>query len=129
VLLEGVTPALGFSDPVVAEAARLVRMTATHRVEPGDRAAAALADADLAVLASDPARYLDYAAGVRAEYRHVPDQAFALGRTAVLRDLLAHQPLFQTEIGQRRFEAAARTNVTVELRMLADGIRRPAPPR
>jgi len=119
-LLAGVAPALGFGPDAVTEAGRLVRMTATHEVEPGDRHAAALADADLAILASAPDRYLSYAAGVRGEYRHVPDAAFVAGRTAVLRRLLAHDPLFHTAVGRARFEQAARANVETELRMLAD---------
>ena len=47
-----------------------------------------LLDADLAVLGSEPAAYQAYVTGVRAEYGHVDDAAWATGRAAVLRGLL-----------------------------------------
>jgi predicted metal-dependent HD superfamily phosphohydrolase len=117
-LLEELGPECGFDPPVVAEAIRLVRLTSLHESTADDVAAAALMDADLAILAADPDRYLDYAAGVRAEYAHLADDAFAVGRTRVLQGLLEHDPLFVTAIGRARWEAAARANVAVELRML-----------
>jgi predicted metal-dependent HD superfamily phosphohydrolase len=117
-LLEELGPECGFDLAVVAEAVRLVRLTAGHDAEATDVAGAALTDADLAILAAPPERYLDYAAGVRAEYAHVTDDAFASGRTAVLARLLRHDPLFVTAVGRARWEAAARSNMAVELRML-----------
>lgn len=102
-------------DEVVAETARLVRLTADHRPAPGDAAGEALTDADLAILASDPDRYADYVAGVRREYAHVPDEAFAAGRAAVLRTLLAKPTLFHTTHARERWEPRARTNVADEL--------------
>ncbi len=66
-----------------------MRLTATHRPADDDHAGQVLCDADLGILAADPARYASYTAGVRREYAHVPDADFAAGRAAVLRDLLA----------------------------------------
>jgi predicted metal-dependent HD superfamily phosphohydrolase len=106
-------------DDVVAETARLVRLTADHRPAPGDAAGEALTDADLAVLASGPDRYADYVAGVRREYAHVPDDAFAAGRAEVLRALLAKPVLFHTGHARARWETSARANVTAELARLA----------
>jgi predicted metal-dependent HD superfamily phosphohydrolase len=80
-----------------------------------------LCDADLAVLAGDPARYAAYADAVREEYAHVPDDAFRAGRAAVLSGLLAQQPLFRTPSGQASWEAAARVNVAAELAALQAG--------
>lgn len=101
--------------PLAAEVARLVRVTADHDVAAGDANAAALCDADLAILAAPPDRYRAYAAAVRAEYSTVPDELFRPGRAAVLRNLLAHDDLFHTTAGRERWEAAARTNLTAEL--------------
>jgi predicted metal-dependent HD superfamily phosphohydrolase len=117
-LLEELGPECGFDAGVVAEAVRLVELTAGHDVDSADVAGAALSDADLAILAAAPERYLDYAAGVRAEYAHVPEDAFVIGRTAVLEGLLEHEPLFVTAVGRARWETAARANMAVELRML-----------
>jgi predicted metal-dependent HD superfamily phosphohydrolase len=100
------------------EVARLVRLTQSHRPADGDPAGQALCDADLAILASSRGRYAEYASDVRREYAHVSDEDFARGRAAVLNDLLAKPALFQTERGHELWEAAARANVTAELRRL-----------
>ena len=105
-------------EPPSAEVARLVRMTEHHRPFPDDRNACVLSDADLAILAAGPERYADYAAGVRREYASVGDEDFALGRAAVLRDLLDGPRLFATEAGARLWEAAARANATAEIERL-----------
>ncbi|GAA4639338.1 hypothetical protein GCM10023196_100550 [Actinoallomurus vinaceus] len=102
----------------VAEVARLVRMTAAHDPEPGDRNGAVLNDADLAILAADPERYAAYAAAVREEYAAIPDEAFRQGRADVLRGLLDAPALFRTAPGRERWETAARHNLETELMLL-----------
>ena len=112
---------LGLAPDDVDEVARLVRLTATHAVAPGDRNGAVLCDADLAVLASDPLRYESYVEGVRREYAHLDDQTFARGRSDVLHRLLDRPQLFTTSYGGREWEQRARANVAAELRgLLAD---------
>jgi predicted metal-dependent HD superfamily phosphohydrolase len=101
--------------PDAAEVARLVRLTETHRPEGGDRNGCVLSDADLAILAAPAARYREYVADVRREYAEVPDDLFATGRSAVLRDLLAKPSLFHTAHARAHWEAAARANVAAEL--------------
>jgi predicted metal-dependent HD superfamily phosphohydrolase len=105
----------GIDPATVADVARLVRLTASHRADDGDRDGAVLCDADLAVLARDPAGYADYVAGVRREYAHVPDADFRRGRAAVLGDLAAAPALFRTRTGRDRWEDAARRNLEAEL--------------
>ena len=102
----------------VLEVARLVRLTETHDPTPGDRSGEVLCDADLAVLAGDPAAYAAYAAAVREEYAFVPDDLFARGRADVLRGLLARPAIFRTASGRDRFETAARHNIRTELTLL-----------
>lgn len=97
------------------EVARLVRMTAHHRPADDDPPACALSDADLAILAAPAGRYAEYVAAVRREYAHVPDDAFATGRAAILRDLLAKPHLFHTAYAREHWEAPARANVTREV--------------
>jgi predicted metal-dependent HD superfamily phosphohydrolase len=110
--------ALGLAPDVVDEVARLVRLTATHAVAPGDRDGGVLCDADLAVLASDPLRYQSYVEGVRREYAHLDDQTFARGRSDVLHRLLDRTQLFATSYGRREWEQVARANVAAEMRSL-----------
>ena len=107
--------------PLGDEAARLVRLTATHRPAEDDTAGQVLCDADLAILAAAPERYADYVEGVRREHAHVPDADFAVGRAAVLRDLLAKPTLFHTAVARERWEQRARANVEAELSSLSGG--------
>jgi predicted metal-dependent HD superfamily phosphohydrolase len=110
---------LGVPAGAVAEVRRLVLLTDGHRVEPGDTDGALLCDADLAVLASAPEEYDRYAAAVRREYAHVPDEAFRAGRAAVLRHLLDLPRLYRTATLAGRWEAPARANLERELAALS----------
>jgi predicted metal-dependent HD superfamily phosphohydrolase len=114
-LAERTLPALGVHAIQVAEVARLVRLTAGHDPAPGDRNGALLGDADLAILASPAPEYRAYVRAVRAEYAHVPDDAFNAGRAAVLRSLLDLPALFRIPALAARWEEAARRNVRAEL--------------
>jgi predicted metal-dependent HD superfamily phosphohydrolase len=109
-------PGLGVRAERVDEVARLVLLTAGHRVEPGDRNGALLADADLAILAAPSDRYDAYASAVRAEYAHVPDELFRAGRSLVLESLLALPELYRILPDRAAWERAARANLARELR-------------
>ncbi|TLP78961.1 DUF4031 domain-containing protein [Nesterenkonia sphaerica] len=111
--LDGLLP-----DDEVEEVARLVRGTATHSPWEGDAAGAVLTDADLEVLARPAHEYLRYAAQVRADYAHVGEQDFIRGRAAVLRTLMAAPRLFHTHTGELQWDAAARKNISAELKDL-----------
>ena len=113
--------ALGLAPDLVDDVARLVRLTATHAVAPGDRDGAVLCDADLAVLAADPLRYRSYTEGVRREYAHLDDETFARGRADVLQRLLDRPRLFTTSYGRQEWEQPARANVSAETRALHEG--------
>jgi len=102
----------------IAEVERLVLLTAGQDVAPGDANGSVLCDADLAVLASPPAAYAAYASAVREEYRHVPDEAFAAGRAAVLERLLALPALYRLPELAERWTAPARANLAAELTLL-----------
>lgn len=110
--------ALGADPVLVAEVERLVLLTAGHEVAAGDADGAVLADADLAILGAPPERYARYAADVRAEYAHVPDDAWRTGRAAVLEGFLGRPRLYRTEAAHRRWDAAARRNLAAELATL-----------
>lgn len=105
-------------DSDTAEAARLVCVTAGHDPAEGDEQGAILCDADLAVLGGDPPQYTAYRDAVREEYAHVDDDGWRVGRSAVLRGLLARPHIFRTPAGHDRWEAAARANLAAELATL-----------
>ncbi|MGV9709989.1 HD domain-containing protein [Gordonia sp. NPDC003424] len=100
------------------EVARLVTVTATHVVHPGDDNAAALCDADLAILGSDTAAYDTYQRQVREEYCAIPEEAYRLGRVEVLEALLRQERLFHTRVGYDRWESKARNNIRAEIAAL-----------
>lgn len=104
---------------ILQEVVRLVLLTEHHTPADDDANGGVLSDADLAILAAPAERYAEYVVAVRQEYAHVPDDLFALGRSAVLRDLLAKPYLFHTAYARARWEAAARANVEAELVALA----------
>ncbi|WP_330240006.1 HD domain-containing protein [Streptomyces sp. NBC_00525] len=117
-LAERALPEAGVPAPVVAEVARLVRLTVTHDPAAGDTNGEVLCDADLAILASPPAEYAAYASRVREEYGFVPEEAFREGRAEVLRQLLDLPRLFRTPYGVAEWEPRARQNLLTELALL-----------
>jgi predicted metal-dependent HD superfamily phosphohydrolase len=106
---------LGVRPSLVQETARLIELTATHQPAPGDDNGMVLCDADLAILAARRARYDRYAAAVRAEYAHVDDEAFRLGRSAVLRRFLERPSIYWCSLMVQRCDAPARANLRREL--------------
>jgi len=111
--------AAGVAEPDVARVENLVLATLSHE-HGDDPLAAVLLDADLAILGSDAAGYERYRAAVRAEYAHVTDEAWRVGRAAVLRSLLARDPLYVTSTARTRWDARARLNMAAELTALAE---------
>ncbi len=114
----------GWSDAAVGRVGTMIEATATHQTDPGLATDApdlgVLLDADLAILAADPAGYSTYVAGVRSEYRHLDDEQWRNGRTAVVQALLDRSAIFVTATGHDRWEAPARANLTAELAALTD---------
>jgi predicted metal-dependent HD superfamily phosphohydrolase len=111
--LRGLVP-----DERIDEVERLVLLTASHDVPPGDANGAVLCDADLAVLASPPEAYAAYASAVRAEYGHLSDDEFTAGRIAVLERLLALPQLFRLPAVADDWTPRARANLAAELTLL-----------
>jgi predicted metal-dependent HD superfamily phosphohydrolase len=116
---------LGAPASIVDEVARLVELTAGHEPAGGDMTGRALADADLAILGAAPDRYERYRVDVRAEYAHVPDDAWRTGRAAVLRRFLERRRLFHDDALHAELDAKARANLSAELDSLGGGA--PAP--
>ncbi len=114
-LLAGLLQRCGLPSTVISEAVSLVRMTAGHVTQDGDRRAHLLADADLAILATPWPRYSSYVEAVRAEYAFVPEELWRIGRAAVVSNLLELPALYRLH-PQR--EKPARANLARELRSL-----------
>lgn len=101
----------------------LVHATATHELpesadlpagyEPAD--IQFFLDADMAILAAEPARYRRYLRGVRSEYSHFADEAFRTGRTTFLRSILERGRIFLSEEGLQLWEEPTQANLQAEL--------------
>jgi predicted metal-dependent HD superfamily phosphohydrolase len=110
----------GVDETDADEVARLILLTKGHSVDEADRLGALLVSVDLSILGSDPERYSSYAADVRAEYAHVPDEGWRSRRAAVLRHLIEANPLYPNADFRQRLEAQAKRNMDAELRSLGE---------
>jgi predicted metal-dependent HD superfamily phosphohydrolase len=106
---------LGWSEERVERVAALIEATEHGATSAPIGDTTILLDADLAILGADPATYANYVSEVRSEYRHVDDEAWHDGRTAVLRGFLDRPEIFSTPTGRARWESNARANITGEL--------------
>jgi predicted metal-dependent HD superfamily phosphohydrolase len=100
------------------EVGRLIRLTRTHRVEPADKLGAILISIDLSILAAEPSRYDAYAASIRREFAHVPEDAYRAGRSDVLTRFAARQVIFPDAAFAKECEQKARDNLARELASL-----------
>ncbi|WNJ21048.1 hypothetical protein [Pontibacter sp. G13] len=82
-------------------------------------------DLDLAILASDPDRYDEYALAIRKEYWMIPDRVYLPGRQAVLARFLDRPTLYFTAQFQHLWEDRARENLVREIQQLKQKATRP----
>jgi predicted metal-dependent HD superfamily phosphohydrolase len=110
--------ALGAAPPDALERiAQAIEATRTH--EPRGDDEALVIDVDLSILGAEPATYDSFERAIRAEYAHVPDDAFRLGRRAVLERFAARQEIYRTAPMRERFETAARVNLVRAIAAIA----------
>ncbi|WCM25414.1 hypothetical protein NDN01_15250 [Sphingomonas sp. QA11] len=110
-MLNGVVP-----DRTLGRVLRLIEATARHAIPvglPEDEVAdmVMFLDMDLSILGAAPDVFDAYEAGVRHEYREVPEAAFRAGRAAILEGFVARDALYFSDWGRIRFGAAARRNL------------------
>ena len=94
---------------------------ATKRHEPHDKETDLFTDADLSVLGSNPATYLEYSKHIRREYWIYPDVMYNPGRKKVLVHFLEMDRIFKTEPFYQKYESSARKNLHAELDNLSNG--------
>jgi predicted metal-dependent HD superfamily phosphohydrolase len=96
--------------------AAAIDATRTH--ETSDPDVALVLDVDLSILGADAATYDAFERAIRREYAHVPDDAFRVGRAAVLGRFRARDPIYRTEPLRRALEAPAHANLSRALAAL-----------
>ncbi|MBT3200716.1 MAG: hypothetical protein HN350_12460 [Phycisphaerales bacterium] len=105
-------------DTVRLEAiAKLINIT-SHQDEPESHDEQLICDIDLAILGKPWGEYSRYAASVRWEYA-VPNDQFASGRSAFLRNMLGREHIYHTRRFGDQYEQTARENMQRELVELA----------
>lgn len=100
------------------EVGRLIRLTRTHLVAPGDRLGAIMISIDLGIFGAAAPIYDDYASAIRREYAHIPDAAYRDGRVAVLERFAARPVIYPDPAFAARFDEQARKNIARELASL-----------
>lgn len=97
---------------------RLILAT-RHAEAPKDPVERLIVDIDLAILGS-PAKIFDaYERAVRKEYAFVPEEAFRVGRAAVLKHFLARKRMYGTAYFFANLEKVARRNLRRSLKWLS----------
>jgi len=95
--------------------AELILVTKSHHASENDQEAAALLDADLAVLGGYQEDYDSYAQAIRVEYWHVEPDAYREGRRKILESFLARPQIFSLAENFDIYEETARANIQREL--------------
>lgn len=98
----------------VDEVCRLVLLTISHRVAPGDERGARVVDADLHGLGLPWEAYSANLEAIRAEMPGVSENQWRGARLAFAERMLARESIFATPLGHRRWEQVARANLERE---------------
>jgi predicted metal-dependent HD superfamily phosphohydrolase len=106
--------------PDVADRVHALVMATRHDAVPGDADAQLLVDVDLSILGAASERFDEFDEQIRAEYAHVPDEAFRQGRAHILSGFLARPRLYSTAYFHSVLERQARDNLQRALARLAD---------
>lgn len=107
---------LHWVDDRVTVVDALIMATADH--QPAGIDQEVLLDADLAILGEQAGQYQAYVIGVRAEYAHVDDDAWRVGRSRVLRHFLDRPNIYCTATMRQARQHRARANLAAELAAL-----------
>ena len=104
----------GVAVPVHERVRELILAT-RHDATPIDPDQRLLVDIDLSILGATSARFTEYDAQIRAEYRWVPRAIYDVKRKAVLEGFLRRDPIYGTAYFRSRFETRARANLSAAL--------------
>lgn len=109
-------------DDTLSRTVHYIRETVSHSDNPSDSDLNLFMDIDLAILGSETSRYRRYAADVRREYAHVPDDLYTAGRIHVLQSLASSAisgGIYRTDMLASKYQAAAQANINGEIARLS----------
>ena len=94
-------------------------ITATkHTSAPTDPDVQLLVDIDLSILGQSEEKFDEYELQVRKEYEWVPNDAFIVGRSTILKSFLDRPTIYSTEFFRNKYETQARRNIARSLARL-----------
>ncbi|MBD2344892.1 HD domain-containing protein [Anabaena subtropica] len=108
---------LGIPLSCLTKVKRLILNTKHHQAD-DDIDSQVLLDADLAILATNPVDYQEYAHAIRQEYAWMSDSDYIQGRTQVLERFLQRQRIYCTPLIYDKSEQSARANLQAEIQRL-----------
>ncbi|RZL10368.1 MAG: N-methyl-D-aspartate receptor NMDAR2C subunit [Rubrivivax sp.] len=103
------------ASPDQAQRVHALIMATCHTATAPDADSQLLVDIDLSILGADPARFAQYDAQIRAEYRWVPGPIYRMKRKSVLRGFLDRPAIYGTPHFWSLYEAQARANLQAAL--------------
>jgi predicted metal-dependent HD superfamily phosphohydrolase len=98
-------------DAGAAQRVHELIMATRHDAVPEGQDVQLLVDVDLSILGADSTRFDESNEQIRAEYAHVPDEAYREGRVRILGGFLARPRLYCTDHFHLALEARARDNI------------------
>jgi predicted metal-dependent HD superfamily phosphohydrolase len=107
-------------DALASRVASLILAT-KHNAPPADLDSGLIVDVDLSILGQPAPRFDEYEHQIRQEYDWVANDAFAAGRTKVLKSFLERATIYATELFRNKYETAARDNLARSLARLSAG--------
>ncbi len=106
---------------LAARVAHVIEMTKNHAEGEAHGDAALFLDMDIAILGAPWETYCAYAAGIRREYPHIVDPAFAGGRGAFLAKQLEQTRTFRTDLFEQELGETSRANMKWEFEEMRKG--------
>lgn len=99
-----------------------ILLTKTHKVDKVDTEEDHhyFLDMDIAVLGRPDDRYKKYAAQIRMEYQHIPEEDYREKRAQVLKSFLNRERLFITDVFHKTYTTQAKQNLLNEIKRLGD---------
>lgn len=116
-VLEAILNSADLPKKFIQRCESLVLIT-KHDKLPGATDEQLIVDIDLAILGQTAEIFDRYEAQIREEYSWVPNDAFTEGRSKILRQFLQRPSIYSTEHFRRKYEQAARDNLTRSLSRL-----------
>lgn len=109
---------LGFENEFLTKVNAYILGTKHHVVDPFFPHTATMIDADLSILGAPYDEYQEYAEAIRQEYSFVGEEAYRVGRTAVLNSFLNRKKIYLVPWFRDKFETQARVNIDWEIETL-----------